>query len=226
MTRQRAAAEVLSDLRTRVRVEINDSDSSNYRWSNTQVNRAISDSLRFLLKRRTGTDPGEALITVSFTYAAGEASVFLPAPLRTTPFDVLSVDDFTESTIPVPLDRVPWTVIESVRGDVWGSSSYVWAITADENGRRIAVRGTPGADLSLRATYLAPPFDVTDDGDTIPLEPDWYRLLVLRAAKDLRAVEDEWRRQQEENLREQMELFTNHANQNTGVRVIPTRRRH
>ena len=218
MTTQRSVAETLTSARSRVRLEVNDSDAASQRWSDTEVDQAIFDSVRFLMREKSNRDPGELLLYTDLSYSGKWFN------LGTTVggASIIKVEIIDSPDNPSIVEYVPITVLETVKADSWSTPIKVYSLAGSGVNRQIGIRSS--ASFEIRVWYLDEAIVITDAGETMPLQPTWMRLVQLRAAKALRSIEGEWTIQQEGSLQEYMYIWKQHR-QAGGPRMIPTRRR-
>tara|TARA_B100000131_G_scaffold24647_2_gene23658 strand:+ start:6426 stop:7094 length:669 start_codon:yes stop_codon:yes gene_type:complete len=219
---QRSNAELLSEVRSRVRLEVNDSDAASYRWSNTEVDRAIFDSVRYLIREKSNRDPGELLQYHDISYTGlwhnlgstiGSASI-------------IKVELINDVDHPQLIEYVPISVLEVMKAEYWTTPIKIYSLASNGTERQIGIRSADdNTAVEIRVWYLSEAITPAVDGDSMPLQPTWSRLVQLHAAKALRSIEGEWTVQQESNLREMIELWKSHR-QAGGFRVVPTRRRY
>ena len=220
MTVGRSISETLLEMRGRVRLEVNDADSLSQRWTNTEVNQAINDSVRFLIREKSNRDPGELLQYEDLTYSGKWFA------LGTTigGASILKVEVIDSPDNPTIVEYVPITILETIKGATWSSPVKVYSLSGDSDERKIGIRASSGSSFEIRVWYLSEALTAVADGDPMPLQPVWLRLVQLHAAKSLRSIEGEWTLQQEGNLQEMRLLWSSHA-QAGGPRIIPARRR-
>lgn len=179
----RASAASFATLRTRVRAAVGDRDTStaNQRWSDTDIDQAINDTL-FEMYAELGSDPSSFLVSDTFTYSAGERSAALNQEAQSAP--IYRIEDATNSDFPTPLTRVDAHEIESSNARL----ESVWC-RADGD---VMVRPIPGSDLTLRVWYIGNPFSVTGGtGDQHPYPVAHEELIVLGAAIRLQEEDEE-----------------------------------
>ena len=221
MAIERTASEDLAKVKTRVRLEVNDSDTASLRWSDPDIERAIFDSVRFLIREKSNRDPGELLLYEDITYSDSWTN------LGTTigSASIIKVESIESPENPHIIEYVPITILETIKGDSF-STVKVYSLSGSGTNRQIGIRSTSTTSFSIRIWYLAEAItpDGSDEDDTMPLQTTWLRLVQLHAAKALRSIEGEWTIQQESNLQEYMQLWKSHR-QAGGPRMIPARRR-
>lgn len=222
MAVQRSSAENLSTARTRVRAEVNDSDSASQRWSDSEIDRSVLDTVRFLMREKSNRDPGELLLYTELPYSGKWTSLGSTVGSAS----VVKVEVIDDPDNPTQVEYVPITVLETIKGDIWSSPVKVYSLSGGTGGtdRMIGIRSDSEEAFDIRIWYLDEAITPTGDSDDMPLQPVWMRLVQLHAAKALRAVEGEWTIQQESNLQEMLHLWKMHR-QAGGPRIIPTRRR-
>jgi hypothetical protein len=223
MALARSAAENLANAKTRVRLEVNDSDTASQRWSDDDIERAIFDSVRYFIREKSNRDPGELLRSIDLTYTG------LWTNLGSTigSASIIKVEQLNDPENPQVIEYVPISVLETIKNGYWRSPVKIYSLSGDATNRQIGIRSSSSGDsFDVRVWYLAEAItpDGTDDDDSMPLQPVWMRLIQLHAAKALRSIEGEWTVQQESNLREMIELWKSHR-QAGGMRMIPIRRR-
>ena len=222
MAIERSSAEQLGAVKTRVRLEINDSDTASQRWSDDDVERSIFDSVRFLIREKSNRDPGELLLYEDITYSGSWTN--LGSTIGSASIIKVEVIDNPDS--PSLVEPVPITVLETIKGETWGSPVKVYSLAGSGTNRQIGIRATSDTGFDIRVWYLSEAItpDGSSDTDLMPLQATWMRLVQLHAAKALRSIEGEWTMQQESNLQEYMHLWKSHR-QAGGPRMIPARRR-
>lgn len=214
----RSSAETLIDARSRVRLEVNDSDASSERWTDAQLDRSISDSVRFLVREKSNRDPGELLVYLDLNYSGEWFD--LGATIGSA--SIIKVEVVDSAGDPSYVSYVPITTLETAKSDRKQLTTRVYSLAGDATSRKIGVR--PYTAMTLRIWYLSEAFEALVGSDEMPLQPTWMRLIQLHSAKALRSVEGEWTGQQESNLQEMMHLWKTHR-QAGGPRMIPVRRR-
>lgn len=205
MSISRQAAISLTNLRLRVRRIIGDVDLStdNQRFSDTDdIDPAINDMLVEMQNKLTGSQVDNALVLETLTYGAGLASVALPSTVNYE--TIYRVEDYTDSTRPREIQYVPPEEIERWPQDsvsdlpsLVGKSAYKYSIVASTTTTiSISVRPKPAGAKTLRIGYIASPFIMGADADTLPLSPRWQELVARGAAERLMAVDNEGTEQQ------------------------------
>lgn len=219
---ERSNAEQLLDVRSRVRLEINDSDAASYRWTDTEVDRAIFDSVRYLMREKSNRDPGELLQYEDIAYSG------LWQNLGSTigSASIIKVELISDPNNPQLIEYVPISVLEVIKAEYWTTPIKIYSLASSGTNRQIGIRSADqNTGVNIRVWYLSEALTPTVDSDQMPLQPTWSRLVQLHAAKALRSIEGEWTVQQESNLREMIELWKSHR-QSGGFRLVPTRRRY
>jgi len=226
----RKAAEALSTLRTRARLELGDKSTSTaqQKFSNTEINQALNDALCFFQRMMSGVQPAYALVATTVTYTAAADSTALTGDLLVQP--IFQVFDIDNTDVPLEIPYVEPTQLERHRysGGLWPSlPQQVYSLLATATSRSIAIRPVPSASRSLRVWHIAAPFVAGDDADTSPLlSPDWSELVALHAARALASIEDEFTAQQERRYEQALAEFTKWGQrQHRGTHWLPRRRR-
>lgn len=217
----RAASETLDEVKTRVRLEVNDSDTSSQRWGDPDVERAIFDSVRFLIREKSNRDPGELLLYEDISYS--DSWTNLGSVVGSA--SIIKVESIESPENPYIIEYVPITILETIKGDAF-SAVKVYSLSGSGTNRQIGIRSTSTTSFNIRIWYLAEAITPNGDDpdDLMPLQTTWLRLVQLHAAKALRSIEGEWTQQQESNLQEYIHLWKSHR-QAGGPRMIPARRR-
>ena len=219
MADTRSPAETLTQARARVRIEVNDSDAASERWVDADIDRAVLDSVRFLIREKSNRDPGELLLYEDITYSGKWTN--LGSTIGSA--SIIKVETIDDPENPYIIEYVPITILETIKGDAF-SSAKVYSLSGSGVERQIGIRSTSTTSFSVRVWYLADAIIPSLAGDNMPLQTTWLRLVQLHAAKALRSIEGEWTIQQESNLQEYMQLWKSHR-QAGGPRMIPARRR-
>jgi len=220
MGTQRSAAETLTQTRARVRLEVNDSDTASERWADADIDRAIFDSVRFLMREKSNRDPGELLLYEDISYS--DKWTNLGSTIGSA--SIIKVEVVDDPDNPSIVEYVPISILETVKGETWSSPVKIYSLAGSGTSRQIGIRSSSDTAFTVRIWYLAEAIVVTAAVDDMPMQTTWLRLVQLRAAKALRAIEGEWTTQQESNFQEMMHLWKSHR-QAGGPRIIPTRRR-
>ena len=220
MAVQRSTAETLAQARARVRLEVNDSDTSSQRWEDADIDRAIFDSVRYFIREKSNRDPGELLLYEDISYSGKWTN--LGSTIGGA--SIIKVEVVDDPDNPTLIEYVPISILETVKGETWSAPVKIYSLAGSGTDRQIGVRSSSDTAFTIRVWYLAEAIVVTADIDNMPLQPTWLRLIQLHAAKSLRSVEGEWTIQQESNLQEYTHLWKSHR-QAGGPRIIPTRRR-
>lgn len=179
----RSSAATFATLRTRVRAACGDRDTStaNQRWADSDIDQAINDTL-FEMYAELGSDTGSYLISDTFTYTANATSETLPQEAQSAP--IYRIEDATNTTFPVAMDRVDPFQIETNRGGI----GLVWTRVDTD----VQVRPIPQTALTLKVWYLGNPFQVTSGtGDQHPYPVAHEELIVLGSAIRLQEEDEE-----------------------------------
>ena len=189
VVRTRGAASTWAAIRVQVREKIGDNNAS--RYTNTQINQALNDSMKEMYGV-LGRDIGGVMTTANLTYASGAESQALDDSYAAAP--IYRVEDFSDTNNPVLLDYCSPAEIESYRGSDIGNSDNLgqlarprWSLL----GESIVVRPMPGSAMVLRISYHPPVWVVTADADQHPFFYNFEELIVVGAAFRLLEVDGE-----------------------------------
>ena len=230
MTVARRAAETLALIRTRVRDETGDTDTADPRYTDANIDRAVSDQLAEMANELAIKYPGEALLRVNLNYP-GTNPVDLPAAVEAE--SIYRVDDVTNSQLAIQIEYV-----SPLEGDEWdpgyvpaGRRRFRYTLlgpTTDHRTYRIQLYPAPGSygARTLRISYIASPyvFDGTA-GDTQPFSPRWAELIGVGAAIRLMSRDEEATTQQMMRHMTLWQQFTSLSRRQRGPQRIRRRRR-
>lgn len=198
----KASRPTLTSLRTSVRRLVGDIDTrtTNQRWLNADIDEALNFELLRLHEIATKQDIARALWHATMTYTAAASGVDLPA--AATYETLYQVEDVTTSTRPVVIPIVPPSEImdwnggdsDTVNGVVRTPAMRCSVINTENTAPgpvtspavQLVLRPIPQAAVSVRLTYVSPPFVLVDASDTMPLSARWQEVLCLGAAVRLR----------------------------------------
>lgn len=178
----------LASIATQVRLIVKEATAAN--WTAAQVNLAIQDEYAELWSLLGRTDSRRRADLVTMTYTASSERVTLPAAALNRP--LMTVEDFTNTASPIPLDYVTWDDLFLAGSGASGSATVTsGAVVGNRKysllDDQIALWPTPGADVTLRLGVSAAVDDLVTANHE--LEVEFEPLLYWGAA--LRLLEQE-----------------------------------
>ena len=235
MTLARQGLVARSDVRTRIRHEIEDPDvlrngnavaAASRRWSDTEVDNAFNYALSQLSKDLGGVHAGENLVYTDSTYTASAVSVVLPAAIAGGDL-IYKVEDLTDPARPRVLPYLsPLEVEHYASTTAWDSirAAHYYSLVANGTDAHYVIRPNQAA-LAVRIWYIPAPVVTADDADTHALTAHWLELIVLSSALKLMRRDGEADQQQLNAYAELRDQFRKYSQRQAGPQRIRRKRK-
>lgn len=221
VTTDTAAAITLTNLITRVRRAVGDTDTSttNQRWADAEIIDAINLELYKIASEWSLGQATQALTSTTLSYTADSDSVALPSGPDVNP--IFLVEDYTDSSNPIRIHHQSFLDANVYYPDVL--AGFRWS----RDGSSIVIRPN-GKTLTLRIHYIRPPYSLSsvDPSKQQPWPVQHEELVSVGAAIRLQEVDDEIPPGRMERYMDLWQRFLRSKNHNRGPQYVRANRKY